>query len=119
VPVQRLVPLRRYIIFIKICFITYEKCPTLNIRSVSGGQPKCGGIRFLEPLFGFDGRHSGRTERHDRRHRLARHRLPHQRTATADHVRGKRTTRTSQGMDSDERHGPRRQSGERQKTRKI
>jgi len=99
--------------------VSHVSITALNIRSVSGGQPQCGGIRFSEPLFGFDGRHSGRTERHDRRHRLARHRLPDQCTATADHARGKRTTRTSQGMDPDERHGPRRQSGERQKTHII
>lgn len=86
----------------------------LYIRSVSGRQAQRRGIRFPKSLFGFNGRHCGRTKRDDRRHRLAGHRLPDQRTATANNVRRKRTTRTSQRMDSDERHGPRRQSGKKQ-----
>lgn len=76
-----------------------------------GRQTQRGSVRVPQPLPGHNGRHRGRAKRDDRRHGPAGHRLPDQRAATADHARGRATPRTGQGVDPDERDGPRRQSG--------
>jgi len=96
-----------------ICFCIICILIVIIIRSSLGGQSQRGGVRVSKSLFRHNGRHFGRAERDDRRHGFTGHRLPDQRAVTANHVRRRGTTRTSQGMDSDERHGPRRQSGKR------
>lgn len=93
-----------------ICLYIYVYIHILFLLAV-GQQTRCGGVRVSQPLSRHHGRDGGRTKRNDRWHGLAGHRLSDQRVITTNHVRGWRTTWTSQRVDFDKRHGPWRQSG--------